>query len=270
MLVVEADDAGSALQLAGLYSKMAGGRGRLELSLDGHGAVEKAGVLTIHRFKVLGDPVVSEVLYTPDAGQPAIQGTLPRRRGTVYQEFDFDRLRAPFLIGNGQLVIDNAQVTGPLIGATLRGKLDFRSNRMQLGGTYIPLSELNRALSAVPIFGQLITGPRGEGVLGITFAIQGSMSNPQVIPNPFSMVAPGIFREIFQMTPENPTVTPGPIKSQKSKSVSPQIRATPTITGPDSMAQPQQPGAAPARTRQPKVIDGWSAQGAPDPAATRP
>ncbi len=72
----------------------------------------------------------------------------------------------------------------------------------------MPLQGLNSAFCDIPIFGAILTGPKCEGLLGITFAIQGRMQNPQVIVNPFSMVAPGIFREIFQMTNPNPKVQP--------------------------------------------------------------
>ena len=40
----------------------------------------------------------------------------------------------------------------------------------------------------------------------MTFAIEGPMDRPQVIVNPLAMLAPGIFREIFQMTPFDPKV----------------------------------------------------------------
>ena len=72
----------------------------------------------------------------------------------------------------------------------------------------MPLQGLNNAFCDIPIFGPILTGPKCEGLLGITFAIQGRVENPQVIVNPFSMVAPGIFREIFQMTNPNPKVQP--------------------------------------------------------------
>ena len=65
-----------------------------------------------------------------------------------------------------------------------------------------------RALAPIPLLGPLLTGPRGEGMFGITFAIQGSMAEPQVIVNPLRSITPGIFREIFQITPEDPRVMP--------------------------------------------------------------
>jgi hypothetical protein len=36
--------------------------------------------------------------------------------------------------------------------------------------------------------------------------VQGSNKKPEVIINPLSLVAPGIFRDIFQMTSPNPKV----------------------------------------------------------------
>ena len=70
----------------------------------------------------------------------------------------------------------------------------------------MPLSGLNSALAPIPLIGPVLTGPRGEGIFGITFAIQGSLGNPQVIVNPFALVTPGIFREIMQLTPDDPRV----------------------------------------------------------------
>ena len=72
-----------------------------------------------------------------------------------------------FKLEDGQLVLENAHVTGPMVGATVRGKVDYRTQRLQLGGTYVPLSGFNRSFAPIPILGPLLTGPRGEGVLGL-------------------------------------------------------------------------------------------------------
>jgi hypothetical protein len=231
--IAETSDAGQALKLIGFYSNMIDGVAELEVNLEGRGAAEKTGLLTIRNFRVLGDPIVSEVLQTTDGGRPAIDGGgRAQAKRVVREQFEFERLRAPFSIGNGQLVLDNAHVTGPLVGATMRGKIDYKSQRVQLGGTYVPLSELNRSFAPIPLLGPLLTGPRGEGVLGITFAIEGPMAEPQVIVNPLSFVMPGIFREIFQMAPENPRITPREERPQtKGNKAGPQVRASPPTDG---------------------------------------
>lgn len=245
-------DAGQALKLVGFYPNMVGGTAELEVNLDGKGPAERTGLLAIRNFLVLGDPIVSEVLQTPDEGRPAIERGRGQARRVVREQFEFERLNAPFSMGNGQLVLDNAHVTGPLVGATMRGKIDYKSKRVQLGGTYVPLSELNRSFAPIPLLGPLLTGPRGEGVLGITFAIQGPMSEPQVVVNPLSFVMPGIFREIFQMTPENPRITPRDERLQKGgRTTGPQVRASPPTDGGTSQGSPRVDA---------EVLGGWSSE----------
>jgi hypothetical protein len=220
-LVATSEDAGQVFRYVGFYPNAQGGRMRLTVDLDGKGPVEKTGVLEVANFRILGDPVVYDVLSGPE-------GQGKRETRTVRQAIDFDRMRAPFSIGQGQFVLEDADLRGPLLGATLRGKVDFRSQTLQIGGTYIPLQGLNSALGAIPGLGQILAGPRGEGVLGMTFAIQGPMAQPQVIVNPLSLVAPGIFREMFQMTTPTPTVTP---RSEAPKSSPRQPTVTPPTDG---------------------------------------
>lgn len=267
MLLVEAADSGEALKLIGIYRNMQGGEGRLEINLDGAGAAERRGVMNVRRFHIMGDQVISDVVDAYDVGQPAIQQGAPRGRRVVREQVEFDRLRTAFATGHGQLVIEDMEVTGPLLSATLRGTLDYRSRQVHLGGTYTPLSGVNRALSTVPLFGELFTGPRREGVVAMTFAIQGPMSNPQVIPNPLSLMAPGFLREIFQMAPNNPTVVPGRAQPQ-GRATPPQTIGSPPATGPSAAkASPSETKStkAPARTRArpkavaPEVSDGWAA-----------
>jgi len=207
-LLAESTDAGQAFRLINFYPNVKGGRVRLEVNLDGKGPAEKTGILWVDKFVILGDPVVSEVFSGLDDGRPAIGDNRRPQRKVVREVFEFDRMRVPFSVGFGQFVMEESYVRGPLLGASFRGKVDFKTRRVSLGGTYVPLQGLNSAFCNIPIFGPILTGPKCDGVLGITFAIQGRMESPQVIVNPFSMVAPGIFREIFQMTNPNPKVQP--------------------------------------------------------------
>ena len=250
VLRVETSDAGQALKLIGFYPNMVGGTGTLDINLDGRGAVEKTGQLSVRSFRVLGDPIASEVFYSPDESQPAIANARVGRR-VLREQFDFESLQAGFVIGNGQLLIDNAIAKGPLIGASISGKIDFRTQRLQLGGTYVPLSGLSRALSGIPVLSELLTGPRGEGMLGITFAVEGAMANPQVIVNPFSPLAIGVLRELTQMSPQNPSITPRTEPVVKApKGAGPQIRSSPPAEA--------RPGAASKPRVEPELLDPWS------------
>lgn len=255
-LLADSTDAGTALKMIGFYPNMQGGRLRLEVNLDGKGAAEKTGILWVDDFKVLGDPIVSEVVGSADQGRPAIEG----KRTITREVFAFDRMRAPFSVGYGQFVLEDAYVRGPLMGANLTGKADFKTRKINLGGTYIPLQGLNAALGGIPLLGQIISGTKGEGIFGITFGIQGPLDNPQVLVNPLSLVAPGIFREIFQMTNPNPKV-----QARDDKPATPvenRVRAS----APPVNAAPPAPAAKarPPRANVPDAVDGWSSTTQPN------
>ncbi len=201
LLLAEADDAGQAFRLIGLYQNLEGGNTSLQVNLDAEGAAEKTGTLWARQFTLLGDPVVKEVLNGALVSAPA-------NPAGERQKFDFDRMRVSFSVGSGQLVLHDMFINGPVVGATLRGRIDYTGQTVQLGGTYIPLFGLNSMFGALPVLGQLLVGRNGEGLLGITFAVQGALAKPEVIVNPVSAVAPGIFRQIFELGPEDPRIQP--------------------------------------------------------------
>ncbi len=246
-LRADSTDAGQAFKLTGFYPNVQKGRVRLEVNVDGAGAAEKTGLLMVDDFRVLGDPVVAEVVSSIDEGRPPISGSPGARPGkrVVRQVFEFDTMHVPFSVGHGQFVMQDAFVRGPLLGASIRGKVDYKTERMSLGGTYIPLQGLNNAFGQIPLLGQILSGPRGEGIFGITFAIQGAMASPDVIVNPLSLVAPGFSREVSKMPPSPPGVPPRRMGTSPGP---PRSWGPPPMTGDD---EPSAPGT---------TIDGWSSE----------
>jgi hypothetical protein len=105
-------------------------------------------------------------------------------------------------------------------------------------------------LCEIPIIGPIALGPKCEGLSGMTYAIQGPMDHPQVIVNPLAMLAPGIFREIFQMTDPNPRVKPR--DDAPNPKAGQNTRASST-----SMAPPQESDGQQADS---DTVDGWSSQ----------
>jgi hypothetical protein len=203
LLKADAQDAGQIFKLVGFYPHAVGGQMNLEVNLDGEEEADRVGTMWAIDFHVLGDPINVSV---PEDVRP---GERKRRTTSIpRQRFDFQQLKAPFLVGHGQFVLRNASVDGELLSATMTGKVDFRSRQLLVGGTFTPLSGLNRLFSDVPLFGPLVTGPRGEGVFAITYAIHGPLDRPELILNPFSAFTPGIMREFMKITPDNPRVVP--------------------------------------------------------------
>lgn len=251
VMFAESADAGRAFKLAGFYKNLIGGRVRLEVNLEGRGAAEKSGVLWVENFRVLGDPVVTEVIASASGS-----GSSDKQR-VVREVYDFDRMRVPFAAGHDQFVLEDSYLRGPIVGATIKGKVDFASSRVDLGGTYIPLQGINSALCAIPLLGAIITGPKCEGVVGITYAIQGPMSRPQVLVNPLSMFTPGILREIMQMTDPN-------LKVQARESKGSKVPAQQRTGNSSSEPVRAKSDTRPAERANSQPIDGWTSQTTPN------
>ena len=69
---------------------------------------------------------------------------------------------------------------------------------MPITGTFMPAYGLNRLFGEIPLLGQLLGNGRDRGLIGITYKVAGNAKSPQVQVNPISVIAPGIFRSIFE------------------------------------------------------------------------
>lgn len=204
-LLAETTDGGAAFRLVGFYPSARGGEISLKVNLDGSGPAEKVGILYARNFTIAGDQVVGEVLSGPKDQRAARTRQQPAQQ---YSQLQFDNMRVPFSVGSGQFVLHDAIINGPMLGASLRGNIDFKRERIAVSGTYVPLFGLNGAIGAVPILGDLLVSRHGEGLFGITFAVQGATSNPDVLVNPMSMVAPGFLRQLFEFDQNAPQIIP--------------------------------------------------------------
>ncbi|MGE0025320.1 MAG: AsmA-like C-terminal region-containing protein, partial [Hyphomicrobium sp.] len=229
-------DAGQAFRLIGFYPNMQGGNVRLEVDLEAKGNAEKSGVLWVEDFRVLGDTIVSDIY---SGGEASPEGG--KQKKVQREVFEFQRMRAPFEVGHGQFVLDDSYVRGPLLGASIRGTVDYNTRRLNLGGTYVPLQGINAALCEIPVIGPVVTGFDCQGVFGLTYSIEGPMASPQVYVNPLSMFTPGILRAIMEMTNPNPQVRP--VKEDRS--------------------QPEPARASSTSVSDGSGIDGWSSETTP-------
>jgi AsmA-like C-terminal region/Protein of unknown function len=211
LIEAEARDAGAAFRLVGFYPSVEGGEASLQVNLDAGGPGTKSGTLWARHFVVLGDSVVNDVLTDPNSA--AILGAPGRKKRVTRQRIVFNQMRAPFSVGGGKFRLGDAYINGPMLGATMRGTVDFKAEVVELGGTYVPLYGLNSALGQIPILGRVLVGRQGEGVVGITFAIKGKLDDPSVLVNPMSVMTPGIFRQIFEFPGTMPAPQANPAES---------------------------------------------------------
>jgi hypothetical protein len=195
-LIAKSSDAGMVFKLMGFLPNAVGGDLQLEVNLDGKGAAERTGLLVATHFHMLGNELGPDPFK---AAEPR-----PRKRTAARERIPFNVLRVPFAIGQGQFWLGDGRLEGPVFSATGKGTIDFKTKRMNISGVFTPVAELNQILRDIPLLGDLITGPKGEGMFALNFALHGALENPQVTFNPLSGVAPGATRELFPIFPEEP------------------------------------------------------------------
>lgn len=184
-------DGGAALRAANLYSKIAGGAIDFQAWLGpGRRGTVQRGLLVVRDFEVRNEVVLTD-LDQRSGGNVRIAAA---RRGGL----QFSKLSLPFSVDDSYVLIGDALIKGPELGASAQGQIRKIDGRMDIGGTIIPAYALNAALGEVPVLGQLLTGGKGEGIFGLTYALKGTMSDPQFLINPVSAIAPGILRRLFE------------------------------------------------------------------------
>jgi hypothetical protein len=185
VIYVETNDAGAFFRFTDSYSKIVGGQ--LQLAMDPPTVEPSAreGLISVRDFSVKGEAALDRLA----AGGPA----------GVQNGISFSRARAEFTRQNGQLTIREGVLKGPMIGGTIEGSVDS-TNQLRMSGTFVPMYGLNNMFGQIPIVG-LFMGGSNEGLIGVTYAIDGTLGAPVLRVNPISAIAPGLFRKIFEFSP---------------------------------------------------------------------
>jgi hypothetical protein len=181
-------DGGAAIRAANLYSKVAGGQIEFYALLESEGSAVKDGKLVLRNFEVRNEAALAEL----DA-----RGK-PKRAGPRREALSFARLTLPFTSDGRFIKIGESLVRGPELGASAEGLIRKSDGAIDITGTIIPAYALNAALGEIPLFGDILTGGKGQGIIGVTFAMGGTVDKPSFQMNPVSAVAPGIFRKFFE------------------------------------------------------------------------
>jgi len=192
---VSSDDAGSLLRLMNLYDKLHGGH--LEAKLQSIKEAPLSGPVSITNFQIIDEPKLASIVSTSPSGggkslNEAVKGKIDLARVVVDHAFG--------QIGKGDnyFVLDRGVIRGPTVGATFQGIVYDASGNTAITGTFMPGYGLNRLFANVPVLGAILGNGRDRGLIGITFKVEGKAQKPRIVVNPISVIAPGIFRSIFE------------------------------------------------------------------------
>jgi hypothetical protein len=109
----------------------------------------------------------------------------------------FDRVEVPFAYRDGLLTLDDVIAKGTLLAVTLEGTVDEDSDELDLVGVISPAYAITGLLDNIPVLRVILSGGKGEGILAMTFKIDGQIDDPSFSVNPLTLLAPGILRKIF-------------------------------------------------------------------------
>ncbi|MFD1983086.1 hypothetical protein ACFSOZ_10430 [Mesorhizobium newzealandense] len=194
-LNMQSADAGAILRFLNIYEHMEGGA--ITLALAGPSDGSLTGKVDTSNFFVVNEPKLASIVSTTPAGDSrslnqAVKGNLDTSR------VKFERGYAEIDKGSGYLKLANGVLRGPRIGTTFQGTLYDQNNNMDMTGTFMPVYGLNRIFGELPIVGALLGNGRDRGLIGVTYRLKGNANKPVLDINPLSVIAPGIFRSIFE------------------------------------------------------------------------
>jgi hypothetical protein len=183
VVYIESTDAGALFRFTDTYSRMVGGQMWIAMDPPTHDGAKLDGLVDVREFAVRGESGLDGVVASaPNGARSGVQ---------------FSRMRVEFTRAPGKMSIHEGLVTGPMVGATIDGVMDYAANELHLRGTFVPLYGLNSAFGNIPILGFLLGGK--EGLIGsMTYEVVGTPGAPVLRVNPISAVAPGFVRKFME------------------------------------------------------------------------
>lgn len=186
---------GETLRLLNLYKRMRGGRGRLTIAMPGQR--DWTGNFTVTDLSVTDDPAIQKLgaisQYSED------DGALVRNAGAVQRgEASFQKMQIAFRRQGDEITVTDGTLNGATIGGTFTGGINLARQSLDLTGTFVPIFALNNLFAKIPVLGFALGGGTDEGLIGVTYRVTGTLSEPELSVNPVSAIAPGIFRKLFE------------------------------------------------------------------------
>lgn len=192
---ITSGDAGTTFRFLGLYSRLK--KGLLNMRIRPGRDGSWIGNMDIRDFRLANEEKLQTIVSTPTGADGRSLNKAVKRDIDVRSE-RFQRGFASFTYSDGALRVDNGVVRGEQVGATFQGMVRDRDGKMDMTGTFMPAYGLNRLFAELPVIGLLLGNGRDRGLLGITFKLTGPFDKPKLTINPLSIIAPGIFRQIFE------------------------------------------------------------------------
>ncbi len=197
---IQSDDAGGVFRSAGLLKQARDGE--LDLILrPGKAVGTYEGRLDTTNLRIKDAPAMAALLNAL-----SVVGILEQMAG---EGIHFGQVEAQFLLAPDRVTLYSGSAVGASMGISMDGYYFLTNGQMDMEGVISPLYLVN-AIGGV-------FSRKGEGLIGFSYKLKGSASNPKVQVNPLSVLTPGMFREIFRRQPPRRDGEPQPGEEEQTQ-----------------------------------------------------
>jgi hypothetical protein len=174
-----------------------GGRGHLSLGLSADANAPRSGAIEASGVRVVNAPILAKIFA---AGSLSGLADLVNGEGIELSEATTE-----FSLDKGRVRVSKARATGPSVGLTAQGSFGLGgAGDFNLSGAVAPAYGVNSILGRAPVIGDLFVNRKGEGLVAISYTIDGPVAEPRVTVNPLSALAPGVLRRMFETGRDDP------------------------------------------------------------------
>jgi hypothetical protein len=189
-LTITAANAGELLAGLDIVKRMQGGQLSVTGSYDDTAPDHPLdGTAEITEFRIRDAPVLAHLLQAM-----TLYGLVEMVRGPG---LGFSKMVAPFRLTEDTLTLTDARAFSTSLGLTARGTIDLELERVNLEGTIVPAYFFNTLLGNIPLVGRLFSPETGGGLFAASYAVHGTLDDPDVTVNPLAALTPGFLRGLF-------------------------------------------------------------------------
>lgn len=194
-IVITSGDAGAAARFTDIYRNMNGGL--LNITLRARNKDSWRGSVDIRNFALVNEARLKSIV-SARSGRDGKSLSDALKADIDVSSQKFRRGFARLMIDGKIVRVENGVMRGDQVGATFQGIVRDGNGKMDMTGTFMPAYGINRLFGELPLIGEILGNGRDRGLVGITFKLVGPFDQPKLSVNPLSLIAPGVFRNIFE------------------------------------------------------------------------
>jgi hypothetical protein len=178
-------DAGALFRATDVYARMRGGQMVMTMDAPSGDNSGQQGTLMVSDFTVHDE---AELQRAATSGG---QNGMP----TASNDLQFSSMRVGFTRAPGRIALRDGIVTGPMLGGTIDGQVDYTRDAIDLHGTLVPIQSINALFGPIPVIGTILGGK--TGVIGFTYRVVGRPGRPVLNVNILSGFTPALLRKFL-------------------------------------------------------------------------